>query len=87
MNWVEVASSLLVFAIFILVLVTLLYFVQYQIQKKHKLKSSFLHPLQGRFMVRYVPLELRKKYEAEVLEQKAQIDKKLKPTFKIKRGA
>ncbi len=76
MNWIDVVSSLLAFVIFLLFLTTLLYFVQYQMQKKHRLKSQFVHPLEGRFLLRYVPLELKAKYEKEILEQKSVIDRK-----------
>jgi hypothetical protein len=75
-NWFEIVTSLLSFIIFLFFLATLLYFVQYQMQKRQRLKARFVHPLEGRFLQRYIPLELRAKYDEQIAAQKGEIQMK-----------
>jgi len=82
MNFWEVASAALVFVVFFLVLMTILYFIHFQVKRKYRLQAKFHHPLKGRYIERYIPLDLRPKYEAMVVEQRTEMQRKANQSWK-----
>jgi hypothetical protein len=76
MNIWEIGSAILIFVVFFMVLMTILYFIHFQVKRKYRLQAKFQHPLKGRYLERYVPLDLKSKYETMVVEQRAELQKK-----------
>lgn len=69
MNWPVIISTLLGFVVFTLIMMTILFYINFRVHKavQSTIKKR-LDPLKGRYFKRFIPRELKPKYE-EILNE------------------
>ena len=67
MNWQFLLTSIFGLSIFFVVIVTVLFYLQHRIARKHRRNENPLsHPTDGKYFRRFLPLELAARYDEQI---------------------
>lgn len=67
MNWQFLLTSIFGLSIFFVVIVTILFYLQHRIARKHRRNENPLsHPTEGKYFRRFLPLELATRYDERI---------------------
>lgn len=79
MNWQFVIMTLFGMSIFLVVTITILFYLQHRLVRSFRRNEPTLaHPTEGRYFRRFLPLDLKAPYDAKIQE----FERSRKPTFK-----